>query len=63
MTAVCIDVNMIMFNVYITVLVCFDVYARIATLIMNSSYSDYWDLVPLSHTKPTLITETCHLCV
>ena len=40
-TAVCIYVYMIPFNVYITALACFDGYARAATLITDSSYSDY----------------------
>ena len=41
MTAVCINVYMIMFNVYITTLACFDEYARAATLIADKSSSDY----------------------
>ena len=41
MTAVCINVYMLMLNVYITALECFDVYARAATLIIDISYSDY----------------------
>ena len=40
MTAVCINVQMIMFNVYITALACFDGYARAATLITDSSCTD-----------------------
>ena len=40
-TAVCINVYMIMFNVYIMALVCFNEYARIATLITDIFYSDY----------------------
>ena len=40
-TAVCSNVYMIMFNVYITALACFDGYARVATLITHSSCSDY----------------------
>ena len=55
MTAIC----MIMFNVYITIITCFDEYARAATLITDSSCSDlrialtlitdscYWNLTPL----------------
>ena len=35
MTAICTNVHMIMFNVYITALVCFDGYARAATLIID----------------------------
>ena len=42
MTAVCINVYMIMFNVYITALAYFDGYARAATLIIDSSCSDCW---------------------
>ena len=34
-TAVCINVYMLMFNVYITALACFDGYARAATLIID----------------------------
>ena len=41
MTAVCINVLMIMFHVYITALVCFDGYGRAATLITYSSCYDY----------------------
>ena len=41
MTAVCINVYMIMFNAYIMELACFDEYARDATLIRDSSFSDY----------------------
>ena len=41
MTAVCINVHLIMFNVYITALACFDGYARAATLITYSSSSDF----------------------
>ena len=41
MTAVCINVHMIMINVYRTALVCFDGYARAATLVTDSSSSDY----------------------
>ena len=41
MTAVCINVHMIMFNVYITALACFDGYTRAATLIIYSSCSDH----------------------
>ena len=41
MTAVCINVYMIMFNVYIIGLACFVGYARAAILITNSSCSDY----------------------
>ena len=40
MTAVCINVCMIPFNVYKTALACFDGYARASTLITDSSYSD-----------------------
>ena len=35
MTAVCIDVYIIMFNVYITALACFSGYARAETLITD----------------------------
>ena len=35
MTAVCINVNMIMFNVYVTALACDDGYARAAGLITD----------------------------
>ena len=41
MTAVCMDFCMIMFNVYITASVSSDGCARAATLIADSSYSDY----------------------
>ena len=41
MTAICINVYMIMFNVYIIALACFSGYARAATLITLSSCSDY----------------------
>ena len=41
MSAVCINAYMIMFNVYITAFVCFDGYSRAATLITDSSCSDY----------------------
>ena len=40
--AVCINVYMIMFNVHLTALACFDGYAGAATLITDSSCSDYW---------------------
>ena len=36
MTAVCINAYMIVLNVYITALACFDVFARAATLIIDS---------------------------
>ena len=42
MTAVCINVHMIMFNVYTTALVGFDGYARVATLIADNSCPDCW---------------------
>ena len=48
MSAVCINIYMIMFNVCITVLACLDSYVRAAILIavrlqidVGSSYSDY----------------------
>ena len=41
MTAACINVHMIMFNVYITALSCFDEYVRATTLIADNSCSDY----------------------
>ena len=41
MTAVFINVYMIAFNTCITALACFDGYARAATLITDSSCSDY----------------------
>ena len=41
MIAVCINVYMIMFNVYITALVCFDGYTRAATLITDRFWMDY----------------------
>ena len=41
MTAVCINSYMIMFNVYITDLACFDGYARAATLITARLRMDY----------------------
>ena len=44
MTAVCTNVYMIMFNVYITALACSDDYARVATLITDSCYRN---LTPL----------------
>ena len=37
MTAVCVNVYTIMFNVYITALLCFDGYARAVALITDSS--------------------------
>ena len=47
MTAACINVYMIMFNVYIMVLACFDGYARAVTqisdrlrIVMDSYYFD-----------------------
>ena len=40
-TAVYINVCMVMFNVYIMALARFDGYARAATLITDSSCSDY----------------------
>ena len=39
-TAVCINVYMILFNTYMTTLACFDGYARVAALITYSSCSD-----------------------
>ena len=41
MTAVCISVYIIPFNVYTMALACFGEYARAATLITDNSYSDY----------------------
>ena len=41
MTNVCIDVRIITFNMYRTALPSFDGYARAATLITCSSFSDY----------------------
>ena len=41
MTVVCFNVYIIMFNVYIMALACFGGYARPATLIADSSSSDY----------------------
>ena len=41
MTAVCINVHMIMFNEYIMFLACFDEYAGAATLITYSSCSNH----------------------
>ena len=41
MIAVCMNVYMIMTNICITALACFDEYVRAATLITDSSYSDY----------------------
>ena len=41
MTAICINVCMIMFNVHITALACFDGYERTATLIIDNYCSDY----------------------
>ena len=41
MTAVYINVFMIMFNLYTTAFACFDGYARAATLIADNSCSDY----------------------
>ena len=35
MISVCINDNMIMFNVYVTALACFDGYARATTLIID----------------------------
>ena len=41
MTVVCINVYMIMFNVHITAVACFDGHARTATQITDISCSDY----------------------
>ena len=41
MIAVCINIYMITFNVYITTLVCSDGYARAASLITDIFCSDY----------------------
>ena len=41
MTDDCININMIMYNVHITALACFDEYVRTATLVADSSCSDY----------------------
>ena len=41
MTADCINVYMIIFNVHITVLACLDGYAKTATLITDSFCSEY----------------------
>ena len=41
MTAVCINVYMIMFNVYITALVCFHGCVRAATLTADRLWIDY----------------------
>ena len=45
MTAVCIHVYMILFNVSITAVACFDGYVRAATLtadkLQDTTYSDY----------------------
>ena len=40
MTAVCINVYMIMFNVYIAALVCYKGYARAALLTTDTFFSD-----------------------
>ena len=42
MIVVYINVHMIMFNVYIKAHACYKGYARAATLITYSSWSDYW---------------------
>ena len=49
MTAVCINVYMIIFNVYITAFGCFDAYARAATLITD-----------ILRIALTLITDSCY---
>ena len=49
MTAVCINVYMIIFNVHLTVLACFDGYVRAATLIADR----LWIAL-------TLITDSCY---
>ena len=41
MTAVCINIYMIMFNVYITTFACFDGYVNAATLITDILRIDY----------------------
>ena len=48
MTAVCVNVYMILFNVYVTALACLDGYERAATLITDRLQIAF--------------TETCHLC-
>ena len=49
MTAVCTNVYMIMFNVYITALGCFDGYVRAVTLIADRLRITF-----------TLITDSCY---
>ena len=49
MTAVCINVCMIIFNVYIMALACFDRYARAATLITDRLWIAF-----------ALITDSCY---
>ena len=49
MTAACVIVYVIMFNVYVAALPCFDGYARAATLITNR----LWIAL-------TLITDSCY---
>ena len=44
-TAIYINVYMIMFNVYIMALVCFDRYAKAATLITDSLRINYEELL------------------
>ena len=41
MTAVYINITLVMFKVYLTTLACFDGYAKAAILITDSSCSDY----------------------
>ena len=41
MITVCINVYIIMFNVYITALACFDGHAKATSLMTDSSCSDY----------------------
>ena len=58
MAAVCINVCIFTFNVYITALACFNGYVRAATLITDRSQIDYgkfllWLLIA--------VTETWHL--
>ena len=49
MTVVCINVYMIMFNMYITALACFDGYAKATTLITDTI-----------RIALTLITHSCY---
>ena len=57
MTAVCINVYMILFNVYITTLACFNGYARSAALITDISCSDNLYITDISCSDNLCITD------